>query len=180
MCTMTCAMVTASLLAVRFWLRQLVHHSVRQADEKSVLDHRLLEQLGLLRSNKCVQTTLNKPIEAARSPLTVWLGRSLEPVQRPGESQDFSLDLQQLFVLYSCFFQVDGRRKSTGTGKRSEQLSEYLHAQLSAQLAYCRLSGAVIVLASRAGQSDPASRWNGLSIGRPAQGCCAVGAEWGS
>lgn len=87
------------------------------ADERSVLDHRLLEQLGLLTSkqadsletgaSKWVQTTLSNPNDAARSPLTVWLGRSLEVVQRPGESQDFGFDLEEADLEYEQLLEIE-------------------------------------------------------------------------
>ena len=88
-----------------------------KTDEKALLDHRLLEQLGLLTSKQAdsleagasqwVQATLSNPNQAARSPLTVWLGRSVEIVQRPGESQDFGFDLEEADLEYEQLMEIE-------------------------------------------------------------------------
>jgi helicase required for RNAi-mediated heterochromatin assembly 1 len=88
-----------------------------KSDEKSLLDHRLLEELGLLTSKQAdtleagasqwVQVTLSNPNQAARSPLTVWLGRSLETVQRPGESQDFGFDVEEADLEYEQLMEIE-------------------------------------------------------------------------
>jgi helicase required for RNAi-mediated heterochromatin assembly 1 len=85
--------------------------------EKALLDHRLLEQLGLLTSKQAdslevgasqwVQATLSNPNQAARSPLTVWLGRSLETVQRPGESQDFGFEVEEADLEYEQLMEIE-------------------------------------------------------------------------
>jgi len=88
-----------------------------KSDEKALLDHRLLEQLGLLTSKQAdtleagasqwVQATLSNPNQAARSPLTVWLGRSLETVARPGESQDFGFDVEEADLEYEQLMEIE-------------------------------------------------------------------------
>ena len=88
-----------------------------KTDEKTLLDHRLLEQLGLLTSEQAdslesgasqwVQATLSNPNEAVRSPLTVWLGRSIEIVQRPGESQDFGFDVEEADLEYEQLMEIE-------------------------------------------------------------------------
>lgn len=88
-----------------------------KSHEKALLDHRLLEQFGLLTSKQAdsleagasqwVQATLNNPNQAARSPLTVWLGRSLETVQRPGESQDFGFEVEEADLEYEQLMEIE-------------------------------------------------------------------------
>ena len=88
-----------------------------KSDEKSLLDHRLLEQLGLLTlkqadsldagASQWVQATLSNPNQAARSPLTVWLGHSLEIVQRPGESQEFGFDVEEADLEYEQLMEIE-------------------------------------------------------------------------
>ena len=87
------------------------------SEEKALLDHRLLEQLGLLTSkqgdsleagaSQWVQATPSNPNQAARSPLTVWLGRSLETVQRPGESQEFGFDVEEADLEYEQLMEIE-------------------------------------------------------------------------
>lgn len=88
-----------------------------RADEKSLLDHRLLEQLGLLTSkqadslesgaSKWVQQSLGNPKQVARSPMKSWLDRSLEDVPRPGESQDFGFDLEDADLEYEQLLEIE-------------------------------------------------------------------------
>lgn len=88
-----------------------------KSDEKVLLDHRLLEQFGLLTpkqaesletgASQWVQATLSNPNQAARSPLSVWLGRSLEIVQRPGESQDFQFAYEEADVEYEQLLEIE-------------------------------------------------------------------------
>ena len=88
-----------------------------RSDEATLLDHRLLEQLGLLTTKQAdslevgasqwVQATLSNANQAARSPLTVWLGRSLEAVQRLGESQDFGFDVEEADLEYEQLMEIE-------------------------------------------------------------------------
>lgn len=87
------------------------------ADKKDVMSHRLLEQLKLISTRQAdsleagasqwVQATLSNPNEAAQSPLTVWLGRCLEPVTRPGESQEFGFDLEEADLEYEQLKEIE-------------------------------------------------------------------------
>ncbi|KAM0718692.1 hypothetical protein Q7P37_005763 [Cladosporium fusiforme] len=86
-------------------------------DKKEVMSHRFLEELKLLTTRQAdsleagasqwVQATLGNPNEAARSPLTVWLGRSLETVPRPGESQEFGFDLEEADLEYEQLKEIE-------------------------------------------------------------------------
>lgn len=86
------------------------------ADKKSVIDHRLLEKVKLLTTRQAdsleagasqwIQSTLSNPNEA-HSPLTVWLGRNLEAVQRPGESQEFGFDLEEADLEYEQLREIE-------------------------------------------------------------------------
>lgn len=58
-------------------------------------------------ASQWVQATLSNPNQAARSPLTVWLGRSLETVQRPGESQDFGFELEEADLEYEQLMEIE-------------------------------------------------------------------------
>jgi helicase required for RNAi-mediated heterochromatin assembly 1 len=88
-----------------------------KANEKALLDHSLFMELGLLTlkqveslvegARQWVQTTLSNPNRTARSPLTVWLGRSLETVQRPGESQEFGFDLEEADLEYEQLMEIE-------------------------------------------------------------------------
>lgn len=88
-----------------------------KSDEKALLDHRLLEQFGFLTlkqadsletgTSQWVQATLSNPNQAARSPLTVWLGRSLETVQRPGESQEFGFGVEEADLEYEQLMEIE-------------------------------------------------------------------------
>lgn len=87
-----------------------------KAEEKSMLDHRLLEKLELLTTQQAdslekgasnwVQTALVNP-KAASSPFTVWLGRGLQTVQRPGESQEFGFDLEDADLEYEQLMEIE-------------------------------------------------------------------------
>jgi len=84
---------------------------------KGLIDHDVLEKMGLLSSKQAeslvagasqwTQATLSNPNEAARSPLTVWLGRSLEVVPRPGESQDFGFAPEETDLEYEQLQEIE-------------------------------------------------------------------------
>lgn len=84
---------------------------------KGLIDHRDLEKMGLLSSKQVeslvngasqwTQATLSNPNEAARSPLSVWLGRSLEVVPRPGESQDFGFAPEETDLEYEQLQEIE-------------------------------------------------------------------------
>jgi len=86
-------------------------------DVKGLIDHGILEKMGLLSSKQVeslvagasqwTQATLGNPNEAARSPLTVWLGRSLEVVPRPGESQDFGFSPEETDLQYEQLQEIE-------------------------------------------------------------------------
>jgi len=86
-------------------------------DVKGLIDHGILEKMGLLSSKQVeslvtgasqwTQATLSNPNEAARSPLTVWLGRSLESVPRAGESQDFGFAPEETDLEYEQLQEIE-------------------------------------------------------------------------
>jgi helicase required for RNAi-mediated heterochromatin assembly 1 len=88
-----------------------------QESVKGLIDHGVLEKMGLLSSKQVeslvagasqwTQATLSNPNEAARSPLTVWLGRSLEAVPRPGESQDFGFAPEEADLEYEQLQEIE-------------------------------------------------------------------------
>jgi helicase required for RNAi-mediated heterochromatin assembly 1 len=88
-----------------------------KTSEKAPLCHRLLEKLGLLTSKQAdslekgasqwVQATLSNTNKAAQSPIFVWLGRSLEPVKRPGESQDFGFAVEEADLEYEQLMEIE-------------------------------------------------------------------------
>jgi helicase required for RNAi-mediated heterochromatin assembly 1 len=88
-----------------------------QESAKGLIDHDVLEKMGLLSSKQAdslvagasqwTQATLSNPNEAARSPLTVWLGRSLEAVPRPGESQDFGFAPEETDLEYEQLQEIE-------------------------------------------------------------------------
>lgn len=86
-------------------------------EKKGPFGHRLFEELGLLTmtqadsleagASQWVQSKLSNPNEAARSPLTVWLGRSLEAVPKPGQSQEFGFDLEEADLEYEQLKEIE-------------------------------------------------------------------------
>ena len=88
-----------------------------QESVKGLIDHGVLEKMGLLSSKQVeslvagasqwTQATLSNPNDAARSPLTVWLGRSLEAVPRPGESQDFGFAPEEADLEYEQLQEIE-------------------------------------------------------------------------